>query len=160
MRRRLTALVAMSMFVLALGATPTLAASPASANLTGPTLHASFPAEGTPAYCGPYTYIVGGGTMEVDYKLAALSIDADGNLALAASHFTFRAAWATRLDDPSGTIYRVVGGETFTDPAGRGNLHIKFISPSGGVADRATFVWRAYSHGGVGFQLDKGTCLK
>lgn len=156
MRRRFATLLAASTCLFALGAAPALAASAASGGFTGPMNHVTYDASilGS-APCGPsgeriYTFTQG--TLALDYHTDAYD---PGTGYLAAAHWTLTGAEATDL---AGVTYRVVGGETYNDPAGRLNLNIMFLGMSGGVVDRATFVARAYSHGGVGFWLDFGTC--
>lgn len=154
MRRRLVTLAAMSALALALSASPAFAGSPASGGFTGPMVHLALDATSLgSAPCGvsgERVYTFTQGTMLVVYPAGAL--DADG---LHAGHWTLVNAWATDL---AGKAYRVVGGETYSDPAGRLNINVMFVKPGGGVADRVTFVARSYSHGGVGFFFDFGTC--
>jgi hypothetical protein len=154
--RRLAALAAMSTLALALApsASPTVAASPASGGFTGPMVHVTLDAATLgSAPCGvsgERVYTFTQGTVVIAFPADAL--DSNG---LHAAHWSLVQTWAA---DAYGTSYRVVGGETYSDPAGRLNLDIMFIGPGGGVADRATFVARAYSHAGLGFYFDFGTC--
>jgi hypothetical protein len=156
MRRRLATLAAVSALALALGASPALAGATASGGFTGPMNHVTFDARTIgSAPCGrngERVYTFTQGKMVLDYHTDAYDPSTDY---LAAAHWTLTGAQAT---DQAGMSYRVVGGETYSDPAGRLNLNIMFLSPGRGVVDRATFVARTYSHGGIGFYFDFGTC--
>ena len=156
MRRRLATLAAVSVLALALGASPALAGAAASGGFTGPMNHVTFDAQTLgSAPCGrsgERVYTFTQGKIALDYHTDAYDPSTGY---LAAARWTLTDAQATDL---AGTSYRVVGGETYSDPAGRLNLNIMFLSRSGGVVDRATFVARTYSHGGVGFYFDFGTC--
>ena len=156
MRRNLTSLVVALGLILALGASPALAARPGS--------------DGTPVETGPLSHVTSNladfGTMpcgasgERVYTFTAGDVIATWRTGIvsefgdAIQHFTITHGQATS----DGTTYRVVGVETHNDLAGRLNLNIMLLGPRGGVVDRATFVARAYSHGGVGFWFDFGTC--
>jgi hypothetical protein len=154
MRRRLATLVAVFMFVLMLGASPALAASPASGGFTGPLIHVTLDASTLgSANCGwngsayERVYTFTSGTYALDFHADAY--DPGPPEYLAAAHWTLRDARAT---DSAGTSYRVVGGETYNDPAGRLNILILFIKPGAGVVDRISVVARP------GFYRDFGTC--
>ena len=154
--RRLAALAAMSTLALVLSAAPAAAAAPGSDGIpveTGPLSHVTVDlALFGSASCGPAgdrVYLFTAGDAIVTWRTGVYS-----DLGLAIQHFTITHGQATS----GGTTYRVVGGETHNDLAGRLNLNIMFLGPSGGVADRATFVMRDYSHGGAGFVFDFGTC--
>lgn len=157
MRRRLATLAAVSVFALAVSAAPVAAGSPGSGGIplvSGPLVHITLDSsELGSAPCGPnnervYTFQEGGSLI---FQYLTDSYTDQIHIA----HWTLTNTWAT---DQAGTPYRVVGGETYNDLAGRLNLNIMFFSPRGGVVDRATFVARSYSHGGVGFWFDFGTC--
>jgi len=157
MRRRLATLAAASALAIALGASPTFAGSPASSGLfaTGPLTHWTMDAAALGSVtCGANNervYTFTRGTLIFQYRTEATD-PSTGEFQVA--HWTLVNAWA----DADGTSYRVTGGETYTDLAGRLNLKLMFLSPSGGIADSASFVGRAYSHGGDGFWFDFGGC--
>jgi hypothetical protein len=127
MRRRLATLAAVSMFALALGASPTLAAG-------SPLTHASFPAtvlNDQGPLCG-YTFASG----EVTYVFS--TADAlDG--AIEAAHVTLHNVVAER----AGASYKVVGVEIFNDLKGHLTMKMMFVSHGGGIADSLNVVFRA-----------------
>jgi hypothetical protein len=154
--RRLAALAAMCTLALALSTAPALAAKPGSDGIpveTGPLSHVTVPvADLGSAFCGPAgerVYLFTTGDVILTFRT-----DVYSDYGLAIEHFTITHGQATS----GGTTYRVVGGETHNDLAGRLNLNVMFLGPSGGVVDRATFVMRQDSHGGAGFYVDHGTC--
>lgn len=157
--RRLATFAAATALAIALGASPALAGSPASRGIplvSGPLTHWTLDArELGSAPCGAnnervYTFTQG--NLIFYYRTEAIDpITGDFQVA----HWTLTNAWAT---DAAGTSYRVIGGETYSDLAGRLNLKIVFLSPNGGIADSASFVGRSYSHGGLGFWFDFGSC--
>ena len=156
MRRSLATLVSVLGLAFALGASPVLAAAPGSDGIpveTGPLSHATIDlaAFGT-APCGisgERVYAFTAGDVILTFRTGVFS-----DQGLAIQHFAITHGQATS----GGMTYRVVGVETHNDLAGRLNLNIMFLGPNGGVADRATFVLRSYSHGGDGFLFDFGTC--
>jgi hypothetical protein len=159
MRHRLVTLAAATALAIALGASPTLAGSPGSGGtpfVSGPLTHWTLDASALgSAPCGAsnervYTFTQG--TLIFHYRTEAID---PGTGDFQVGHWTLTNAWAT---DADGTPYRVIGGETYSDLAGRLNLKIIFLSPDGGIADSASFVARAYSHGGLGFWFDFGSC--
>jgi hypothetical protein len=156
MRRSLATLAATIGLALALGASPALAAAPGSDGIpveTGPlshvTVHLTTFGSAPCGTSGERVYEFTAGDVIVTFRTGVYS-----DLGLAIQHFTITHGQATY----GRTTYRVVGGETHNDLAGRLNLNIMFLGPSGGVVDRATFIGRSYSHGGVGFLFDFGTC--
>jgi hypothetical protein len=142
MPRRLATLAATAALMLAFA----FSASPASAS---PVLHLSFPydyvnPDGSlafpPVVCSHHTYTFTSGT----FKWVGRDVSA--------AHFTSIDAWAT---DEELTPYKVVGGETYSDPS-RLEVKMMFVSQGGGVADSINVVGRANPNGG--FFFDQGTC--
>lgn len=119
MRRRLAILTAVSMFALALGATPALAAG-------SPQTHATFPAtllndEG--GLCG-YTFTSGSFSM----------VARDSSTA---AHMRIHA-----VAEQDGASYKVVGTETYNDLKGHLTMKIMFVGKGGGLADSLNVVLR------------------
>lgn len=132
MPRRLATLAAAAMFSLALSASPALAS---------PVTVVPHPAAGESITCGDRTYTFTSG----EYLVVAR----DPSIA---AHLTLSHVWATDGD----STFRVVGAETYTDPAGRLTSKIMFVGSGGGIADSINIVLRTNPHGG--FFLDFGTC--
>ena len=120
MKRRLATLAAMSMFALALTASPVAAS---------PMIKVTLPAKTTvePAYmCG---YTVQSGDVTLIYRDPST-----------AAHMTLNNVVATNAD---GASFRVVGTETYNDLKGHLTIKIMFIGKGGGIADSINVVFRA-----------------
>lgn len=134
MGRRIATLVAMSALALALSASPALAS---------PVTVFSFPAAGESIDCGDHTYTFTSG----DFLVVAR----DPSLA---AHLTARHVWATDGDE----TFRVVGAETYSDPAGRLTAKIMFVRSGGGIADSINIVLRDDKDGNMLVGFSRGTC--
>lgn len=121
MRRRLATLAAVSVFALALGAAPALAAG-------SPLTHASFPATDLNAEGGLCGYTFTSGEFSVV-----------GRDSSTAAHMTLHNVVAEK-DDAS---YRAVGSETYNDLKGHLTMKVMFVGKGGGIADSVNVVFRA-----------------
>ena len=136
MRHRLVTLAAVSMFVLAFGAAPALAAG-------SPLTHASFPATDLNAeggLCG-YTFTSG--------EFSVVGLDPT-----TAAHVTAHNVVATR----DGASYRVVGSETYNDLKGHLTWKMMFIGRGGGIADSINVVLRYDRDGGLLVARESDSC--
>lgn len=136
MRRRLATLAAVSMFVLAWGAAPALAAG-------SPLTHASIPAEALNEegpICG---YVFTSGAFSVvgrDFTTAA--------------HLTAHSVVAER----GGESYKVVGSEIYDDLKGHLTWKMMFIARGGGLADSINVVLRYDRDGELRVGLENDSC--
>lgn len=121
MRRRLVTLAAVSMFVLALGAAPALAAG-------SPLTHTSFPATDLNAEGGLCGYTFTSGEFSVV-----------GRDSSTAAHMTLHNVVAAK----DGASYKVVGSETYDDLKGHLTMKVMFVGRGGGIADSVNVVFRA-----------------
>jgi hypothetical protein len=146
MRRRLATLAAVSMFALALGATPVAAAG-------SPLTRMSVPAAALGSLCG-YTFV--SGVVTDTFRAADAIVDpATGEiLYIPAAHMTLQSVFAER----GGNLYKVVGGETYNDLTGHLTSKLMFVSRGGGIADSINIVFRSYPNGDVHVYHDRGTC--
>ena len=71
------------------------------------------------------------------------------------SRASFTAVGVSAVDE-DGEAYRVVGGESYSDPGGRLNVQMRFVPRSGPVVDSIDVVLRMGAGGG--FFMDHGTC--
>ena len=153
MRRRIATLAAMSVFALALGATPALAGSPA--------VHLSWDAASNnpPIHCGANTYIIRSGTID---EVMHAGASASGNLNFAA---TVRATNVTVEDQNSNLypypVYPVVGAEHFvgtinTRTGGSKDITV-FKLQVVGTADSINLVMRTMPNGDFNI-FGPGTC--
>ena len=148
MRRRIATLAAMSMFALALGATPALAGSPA--------VHLSWDAASNnpPIHCGANTYIIMSGTID---EVMHAGASASGNLNFAA---TVRATNVT-AEDQNGNLYPVVGAEhfggTINTRTGRSQDITVFKLRVVGTGDSINLVMRTMPNGDFNI-FGPGTC--
>ena len=119
MRRRLATLAAMSMFALALTASPVAAS---------PMIKVTLPAKDTlePAFMCGYSVTSG--------EVTVVSRDPS-----TAAHVTLNNVVATR----DGASYKVVGVETYNDLKGHLTIKVMFIGKGGGIADSINVVFRA-----------------
>jgi hypothetical protein len=134
MPRRLATLAGTGILALALSASPALAS---------PVTVFPFPAAGESVVCGDHTYTFTAG----DFLVVARDTST-------AAHLTARHVWATDDDQ----LFRVVGAETYNDPAGRLTSKLMFISPGGGIADSVNIVARYDKDGNLFVGVDQGTC--
>jgi hypothetical protein len=148
MRRRLAILAAVSIFALALSATPA-SASPVMHQLI-PYDYMNVNEDGSqslafpPVVCSHHTYTLTSG----NFKWIGRDFSA--------AHFTAADVWAV---DEGQKPYHVVGGETYSDPGGRLNVKMMFVGQGGGIADRINVVGRGDPAGTVWyFFFDQGTC--
>lgn len=121
MRRRLATLAAVSLFVLAFGAAPALAAG-------SPLAHLSFPATDLNAegpLCG-YTFTSG-------------DVSVVGRDVSTGAHVTLHNVFA----EQGGASFKVVGSETYNDLKGHLTMKIMFVRMGGGIADSLNVVFRA-----------------
>jgi hypothetical protein len=140
MKRRLATLAAMSMFALALTASPVAAAG---SPLTHWTIQATdLSAEGP--MCG-YTFT--GGTLTDTYRTADVGTYPDGSPYIPAAHVTLHNVVATNA---AGASFKVVGVEIYNDLKGHLTIKMMFIGKGGGIADSLNVVAR-YDHNGVLF---------
>ena len=148
MRRRIATLAAMSVFALALGATPALAGSPA--------VHQSWDAASNnpPIVCGANTYIIMSGTID---EVMHAGASASGNLNFAA---TVRATNVV-VQDQNLVSYRTVGAEHFggtinTRTGGSQDITV-FKLRIVGTADSINLVMRTMPNGDFNI-FGPGTC--
>jgi hypothetical protein len=144
MRRRLATLAAMSMFALALTASPVAAAG-------SPLTSMSLPAAALGSLCG-YTFTLG--TITDTYRTADVGTYPDGSPYIPASHLTLQHVVAER----GGNSYKVVGVETYNDPKGHLTSKFMFIGQGGGIADNLNMVFRSYANGDTHVYHNLGTC--
>jgi hypothetical protein len=137
MRRRLVALVAIPALVIALGASPALAAG-------SPLAHDRFPADALGTLCG-FTFQPGGYFTDM-YRPG--DIGSDG--IIHSAHLTLHGVSAVQ----DGVTYRVLGMEAYTDSWGA-TAKLLFVGPHGIVAT-INIVARNSPNGG--FLHDIGSC--
>lgn len=142
MRRRLAILAAVSMFALALSASPALAAG-------SPLTQWSEPATALGSLCG---YTFKSGDFTDTFRTADVTLDQYGNPYIPAAHLTLHNVWAT---DAAGDRFHVVGGEKYVDGWGL-TSKIMFVSQGGGIVASINIVTRDSPNGG--FLHDIGTC--
>jgi hypothetical protein len=148
MRRRIATLAAMSVFALALGATPALAGSPA--------VHLSWDAASNnpPIHCGASTYTVMSGTIDAVVHQGA---SASGNTNYAA---TFRSSNVV-VQDQNLVSYRTVGAEhsgvTFNITTGRSQDIVVFKLRVVGTGDSLNVILRTMPNGDFNI-FGPGTC--
>jgi len=129
MRRRLATLAAVSMFALALGATPASAAG-------SPLTRLSYQAADLGSLCA-YTFT--SGELIVTFRTADLTTYPDGSPYLPAAHQTLRGVVAER----DGVSYKVVGVEIYNDLKGHLTMKLMFVGRGSGIADSINVVFRA-----------------
>jgi len=146
MGRRLATLAAAGLFVLVFAATPVLAGG-------GPLTHWTVPAAELGSLCG-YTFT--SGDVTDTFRTADAVVDpATGEiLYIPAARVTLSHVLAER----DGSVYKVVGGEIYSDLNGRLTAKLMFISPSRGIVDSINIVFRSYPTGEPRFLHDLGTC--
>lgn len=146
MRRRLATFAAVSMFALALGASPALAAG-------SPLTRWTMPATDLGSLCG---YAFTSGEFIDTFRTADVVVDpVTGDQYIPAAHLTFNHAVAV---DAAGASYRVVGSETYNDSKGHLTSKLMFLGTSGGVVANINIVLRTMPDGTVHVGHDRGTC--
>ena len=93
--------------------------------------------------CGDHTYTFTSG----DFLVVAR----DPSLA---AHLTASHVWATDGNE----TFRVVGAETYSEPAGRLTAKIMFVRSGGGIADSINIVLRDDKDGNMLVGFSRGTC--
>jgi hypothetical protein len=136
MRRRLATLAAVSMFVLALGASPALAAG-------GPPTHDTFPATDLNAEGGVCGYTFTSGEFSVV-----------GRDPSTGAHVTAHDIFAEK----DGASYKVVGSETYDDLKGHLTMKIMFVGMGGGIADSVNVVLRYGRDGELLVAMENDSC--
>jgi hypothetical protein len=145
MKRHVVALAAMSMLALSLGAAPVSAGAVQHFTfLATEAGNADDPSGPMVLTCGSNTYTATAGWFSI--------VTRDPSLA---AHMTAHGVRAVNQD---GAAYRVVGAETYNDPAGRLTAKLVFVGRAGGIADSINIVLRANDDGSLRFGHDRGTC--
>lgn len=145
MKRRLATLAAVSMFALALSASPVAAGSPLT--------RVSLPAAELGSLCG-YTFTSGNITDTFRTADAVVDPDTGEYLYIPAAHMTLHNVVAMK----DGASYKVVGVEIYNDLKGHLTAKFMFIGRSGGIVDNLNIVFRGYSPVDYHVYHNLGTC--